>query len=209
MRMSNRAQSCAALRQKPGGKFGPAADKTIVWINGPFGVGKTTVAVQLAARLPASIILNPETIGAVLLGLHPRRPRDFQDVRLWRTLTSLALRLLMKSGCRTVIVPMTVLNPVYLSDILDPLSRGPVALLHFVLDVADEVLRQRIGFDASDPRASKWRTAAIARYFAVRLSMAKVGHVIDMTDLQPQEIAERIDQSLKSGDVTPYQSLQS
>lgn len=35
----------------------------IIWINGPFGAGKTTLAERLRDRRPKSLIFDPEEIG--------------------------------------------------------------------------------------------------------------------------------------------------
>ena len=57
----------------------------LVWINGPFGVGKTQTAHELQRRLPGSVICDPEQIG---FGLHRAMPAtlrgDFQDLAAWR-----------------------------------------------------------------------------------------------------------------------------
>ena len=60
----------------------------IVWINGPFGVGKTTLAVELAARIENSFIFDPEEVGFMIRKLTPpsKQLADFQDYPLWREL---------------------------------------------------------------------------------------------------------------------------
>jgi 2-phosphoglycerate kinase len=46
----------------------------VIWINGAFGVGKTSVAFALRGQLPSSRLLNPEDIGFVLRRV--LRPKD-------------------------------------------------------------------------------------------------------------------------------------
>ncbi len=41
----------------------------IIWINGPFGAGKTTLAERLRDRRPKSLIFDPEEIGFVVKGV--------------------------------------------------------------------------------------------------------------------------------------------
>jgi hypothetical protein len=58
----------------------------LVWLNGPFGGGKTTTAFELQRRVPGSIVCDPEYLG---YGLHRMLPRtlrtDFQDLQAWRS----------------------------------------------------------------------------------------------------------------------------
>jgi len=52
----------------------------ILLLNGAFGIGKTTVARALVARLPRSVLFDPELIGMALQGT----AGDFQDRKAWR-----------------------------------------------------------------------------------------------------------------------------
>ncbi|MQA87827.1 MAG: ATP-binding protein [Streptosporangiales bacterium] len=53
----------------------------LVWINGPFGGGKTQTAYEIHRRLPGSVVCDPEHVG---FGLHrmtpPRLRGDFQEI---------------------------------------------------------------------------------------------------------------------------------
>ncbi len=61
----------------------------VIWLNGAFGVGKTTVARALAAELTDALIADPEDIGRMLRKVVPAavRTSDFQDIPSWRRLT--------------------------------------------------------------------------------------------------------------------------
>jgi hypothetical protein len=58
----------------------------IVSLNGPFGVGKTTVARLLVERMPGARIVDPERLGWVMRRTLWRTV-DYQDVALWRRVT--------------------------------------------------------------------------------------------------------------------------
>lgn len=45
----------------------------IIWINGPFGAGKTTLAKRLRDRRSKSLIFDPEEIGFVVKETVPMR----------------------------------------------------------------------------------------------------------------------------------------
>lgn len=49
----------------------------IIWINGSFGVGKTTVAEKLKDKIDKSIIYDPEKIGMFLSNTLPTKENDF------------------------------------------------------------------------------------------------------------------------------------
>jgi hypothetical protein len=83
----------------------------IVWINGAFGAGKTTLAEELHRRLPDALAFDPEYVGFLLTQWAPPAPSgDFQDIPLWRTLVAeFAVGLAREYG-RAVVVPMTLVN---------------------------------------------------------------------------------------------------
>ena len=101
----------------------------IVWINGAFGGGKTTLAQELHRRLPDALPFDPEYVGAVMVKWAPPAPSgDFQDIPLWRKMTAQFAIGLAADYSRTLIVPMTVVNSQYRNEIFglikDPDSRS-------------------------------------------------------------------------------------
>jgi hypothetical protein len=60
----------------------------IVWINGPFGVGKSTMAELLVERWPQATVFDPEHLGFLLRARQPPDVvvGDFQDLSVWRRL---------------------------------------------------------------------------------------------------------------------------
>jgi hypothetical protein len=53
----------------------------LVWINGPFGVGKTAIAFELSRRLPGSAVCDPEHLGYGMRRMLPAPLRgNFQDI---------------------------------------------------------------------------------------------------------------------------------
>jgi adenylylsulfate kinase-like enzyme len=85
----------------------------IIWVNGPFGVGKTTVATQLLSRLPNAMLYDPETVGAMLRTYLPDTEADFQDLPPWRPLVAAtAVELIAYTG-QPLITPMSLLHEDY------------------------------------------------------------------------------------------------
>jgi hypothetical protein len=116
----------------------------LVWINGPFGVGKTQTAFELARRLPGSLVSDPEHLG---FGLHrmlpPQLRGDFQDLPAWRTGTVEVLDRLLTEQDEVVIVPMTVTDPRYFAETVGRLRERGHDVRHFALLASrDAVLRR-------------------------------------------------------------------
>ena len=86
----------------------------IVWLNGAFGAGKTTLAEELHRRLPDALPFDPEYVGYLLRKWVPAPDTgDFQDLPLWRTLTAEFAVGLHREYKQCVITPMTLINPEY------------------------------------------------------------------------------------------------
>ena len=118
----------------------------VVFINGSFGIGKTTVSRLLAAQLPRSVIFDPEPLGIALMHLAavvtPRKD-DFQDLAAWRWLGARAIRI--ARGLRsTVIVPMAFTNVAYLEEFLSSVRDREVPTLHFCLTAPLAVVVARL-----------------------------------------------------------------
>ncbi len=116
----------------------------LLWINGPFGGGKTQTSHELQRRLPRSIVCDPEHIG---FGLHrtlpPRLRGDFQDIPAWRQGVYEALDLALTECDDTLIAPMTVIEPKYFEETVGRLRERGHDVRHFtLLAERDTVLRR-------------------------------------------------------------------
>jgi hypothetical protein len=118
----------------------------LLWINGPFGGGKTQTAHEIQRRLPGSVICDPEHVG---FGLHRMMPPplrgDFQDLPAWRQGVYEVLDLALTEHAGTVIAPMTVIEPTYFRETIGRLRERGHDLRHFALTSnTDSVLRGRL-----------------------------------------------------------------
>ncbi|MFC5720795.1 ATP-binding protein [Streptomyces gamaensis] len=119
----------------------------ILWLNGPFGGGKTQTAYEIRRRLPGSVVCDPEHLGFGLRRMMPGPLRgDFQDLRAWRQGVYEVLDLVHTRHAGTVIVPMTVVEPAYFDETVGRL-RERHDVRHFSLlaerDTVLERLRER------------------------------------------------------------------
>jgi hypothetical protein len=162
----------------------------ILLLNGAFGVGKTTVARALVARLPGAVLFDPELIGMALqraARLVGRRVDDFQDLRAWRRLTVLGLRV-TRLFRKNVVVPMAFSNEEYLREIREGLGPFEPDVVQVCLVAPVDVVHERLRRRGLDPVSAPWEfrrateccVAHQGEKFGVRVSAeAEVEQVVD------------------------------
>lgn len=125
----------------------------IVWVNGAFGSGKSTLVDELHRRRPEAVPFDPELIGQVLTESVQSPTGDFQDLRLWRHhVTNWAVSL-VEEYRRPVLVPMTLIDPAYVDEIFGGFEKAGVTLHHFFLKVSPDTLAKRIDNRSFHPDA--------------------------------------------------------
>jgi predicted kinase len=170
----------------------------IVWLNGAFGAGKTTLATALADQLAGAVVADPEDIGrAVRTALpgHPDAPQDYQSCPPWAATTVSFIAGLYAYTGGPVIVPMTVLVQDLATTLVTALSEA-ADVHHLVVHAEPDVLKQRIASDRAlgeDParaagiRAYRLRHLADYQSPAEKWLLQAAGHVIDTTALTRQQ----------------------
>lgn len=117
----------------------------LIWLNGPFGGGKTQTAHELRRRIPGSVVCDPEEVG---FGLHRMTPRplrsDFQDLPAWRQGVFEVLDLVLSRHDGVVIAPMTVIEPGYFAETVGRLRERGHDVRHFALLAQRETVLRRL-----------------------------------------------------------------
>ena len=167
----------------------------VIFVNGSFGIGKTTVARLLARRLPRGTLFDPEPIGVVLMRLSALRPfsarvDDFQDLGLWRA-TSISLIHLLLRVRRRLVVPMTFSNPAYLGQFLASVSRHDRETFHFCLTASLATVRARLADREAGRGPSAWQLRRSAECCAAHQG-PEFAEQIATEDRSPDEIADEI-----------------
>ena len=184
----------------------------MIWINGAFGAGKTTLAEELHRRLPDALPFDPEYVG-YLLRMWPPVPdsSDFQDIPLWRRLVAEFATGIAADYGRMLIIPLTLVNPAYREEIFGLIGKAGDRILHVFLDVPPEVLHRRIddqvlhqdnpGADAS---ARAFRHNSVARCAAARAELPPGTLILRADQHTPAQLAELvIDASEQSASPSP------
>lgn len=172
----------------------------IVLINGPFGVGKTTVANELSYTIPESHIFDPEELGRPALEvtkgiLSPEEATDdFQDIRLWEALlidTALRLREIYS---KSLIIPMTFDNYERLMRVRKALSEID-RTYHFCLTAPIEIIEERLAVRGEDN--GEWPRRR-ARECCVRQKGIQFEKYIDTSRISASEVAIKISEEIKT-----------
>lgn len=166
----------------------------VVWINGAFGVGKTSVARRLVQLWDGAVLLDPERIGFVVSRLSIKGQRgDFQDLSAWRTWTVRAVTLAAKLR-RRIVVPMTIVNAAYFEEIVGTL-RQRTDLLHFTLMAPPQIIRDRLRARGS---ARRWGEQQLERCTSA-LADARFATHVETADLPVEEVARHVYASVGHG----------
>lgn len=118
----------------------------IIWINGPYGVGKSTLAEVLQKYLPNSFIFDAEQVGNAVRDNMPARffRETFEEFPLWQEMCYRLLKELdeVYDGC--VLVPMTLKLPASHDAILQRLRDFGAEIVHILLEADHDTVHDRI-----------------------------------------------------------------
>jgi AAA domain len=171
--------------------------RVLLWINGPFGGGKTQTAYELHRRLPGSVVCDPEHVG---FGLHRMTPRalrgDFQELAAWREGVREVLDMVLRKHEGPVIAPMTLVNPGYFDEVVGRLREDGHEVRHFALLAERATVLRRLrergwGFGV------KWDSFAVAKLDECldRLQGPEFAEHIRTDDLPVPDVATHIARS--------------
>lgn len=158
----------------------------ILLLNGAFGIGKTTVARALVARLPRAVLFNPEPVGVALQRV--AGAGDFQDLKVWRRWTIGGVWAARKVW-PNVVVPMAFSNAAYLREIRDGIGRFEPRVLHYCLVAPVEVVHERLRGRGRD--AGEWEYRRAAECCAAHASGEFAMHV-SAVNRDPDDIADEL-----------------
>ncbi len=159
----------------------------IIWINGSFGVGKTTVANKLKDKINQSIIYDPEEVGVFLSNTLPIKKDDFQDYELWRSFNFEIIKFL-HTKFKTIIVPMTITNSQYYDEIVGKLQSENIEVKDFILIASKDNLLKRLDKRGN---STKWAYEQVNRCVETFKTDFK-GQKIDTNDNNINEVVLKI-----------------
>jgi gluconate kinase len=169
----------------------------IIWLNGGFGAGKTTLAGELHRRLADAIVYDPEDVGLMLWKWMPPNG-DFQHLPAWRELVVATALSLRRHHAETLIVPMSLIRDAYRAEILGGLADAGEDVLHVFLDLDTDALRERLNARMTHPGAEWDEMAREAGMTGVDEIVAAVSRqppgtlMLRSDQLTPAELADQV-----------------
>ena len=181
----------------------------VIWLNGAFGVGKTTVARALMSRLPDALILDPEDIGRMLRGIVPAADRnsDFQDIPSWRRMTVATIESLLRDHPVPLVVPMTVVKPLYFDETVGRLRLDGVPVHHFTLVASLKTIRRRLLRRLSAPWATWWALRRV-QHCTRALQLPLFATRVDTENRSVADIAAAISRDVLASDACGFHGFQ-
>ncbi|MGH3567709.1 MAG: hypothetical protein ACRDRH_17090 [Pseudonocardia sp.] len=171
----------------------------IVWLNGPFGVGKSSAAAVIRTALPESTRFDPELVGVMLREIVPALTGDFQDLPLWRRLV-VEVSAALHDESPLLITPMTLVREDYAREIWGGLALRGVDVQIVLLHADGEILTQRIRGDHLNERAQSWRLDHLDAYkLAMPWLTATADYVVDTTQLSSAEVGSAVLDHIRRG----------
>jgi gluconate kinase len=170
----------------------------IIWLNGSFRAGKTTLAEELHRRLPDAVVFDPENVGLMLWKWLPPND-DFQDLPSWRELVVATALSLRRHHADTLIVPMSLIRDAYRAEILGGLADAGEEVLHVFLEAEAAVLRERHdarvdipGSPGMNHPAREWALSRIDAAVAAAARQPGGTLMLRSDRLTPAELADEV-----------------
>lgn len=173
----------------------------IVWLNGAFGVGKTTTSGMLVAGDERLRHFDPEWVGYLLannLADHP--VSDFQHYPSWRRLVPVVADEIMRFTGQDLVAAQSVLVEDYWREMTQGLAELGHEVFHVVLDADAATLHTRIDADVVEPESVRpWRHCHVEAYRSALAWLRPAADlVVETADLDVLSVSRQIGSAVAS-----------
>ena len=117
----------------------------IIWLSGPYGVGKSTLAEAMANRMENTLNFDAEEVGNAVRENYPDCPYGyiFEDYPLWGEFCYLLLKDIHEKFQKDILVPMTLLRKESYK-IIERLNRDGIDTRLIILQASHQTVHDRI-----------------------------------------------------------------
>ena len=164
----------------------------IYWLNGAYGVGKTTVAEALQPQLYNAHIFDPELIGNGIRDNYPANlfRETFEEYPLWLETNYRLLKDLYERYDGDIVVPMTLLQESSYTAIIGRLLDDGIPVRYIYLDADEAALKHRM-IDSGREEPDSWCVRHIPACLAAQAQETHAIH-IDTVGRTPEDISQEI-----------------
>ena len=164
----------------------------IYWLNGAYGVGKTTVANRLLPLLRNAHLFDPELVGNGIRDNYPEALfcETYEEYPIWLETNYRLLKDLHARHDRDIVVPMTLLREGSYTAIIERLLRDGIPVRYIFLDGDAETLRHRM-VDLGREEPDSWCVGHIPVCLAAQAADTHAVH-IPTVNRTPEDIADEI-----------------
>ena len=119
----------------------------VVWINGPYGVGKSTLAEQLVRDGPKGFVFDAEAVGNAVRDTLPQEMYSgalFEYYPRWFEMCAVLLQDISARYDGILYVPMTLVLPDSFEKFARPLQESGIPVKHILLESNHATVLERI-----------------------------------------------------------------
>ena len=118
----------------------------IIWISGPYGVGKSTLAEVLFEKMENALIFDAELVGDAVRSNYPDDPYGYiyEDYPLWGEFCCKLLSDVQETFHKNILVPMTLLRSASYESIIRKLRDSGIETHLVVLEASYDTVHDRI-----------------------------------------------------------------
>ena len=164
----------------------------IYWLNGAYGVGKTTVAKALRPLLRNAHLFDPELVGNGIRDNYPEAlfRETFEEYPIWLETNYTLLKDLYEQYDGDIVVPMTLLQEGSYAAVIQRLLDDGLPVHYIFLDADEATLRRRM-VDSGREEPNGWCVRHIPICLAAQAAETHAVHV-QTVGRTPDEIAGEI-----------------
>ncbi len=164
----------------------------IYWLNGAYGVGKTTVAERLKPLLRNAHVFDPELVGNGIRDNYPEPlfRETYEEYPVWLETNYRLLKDLYERYDGDIVAPMTLLREGSYSAIIQRLLDDGILVKYVYLDADEATLKHRM-IDSGREKSDSWCVRHIPVCLAVQASETHAVH-IPTVNRTPEDIADEI-----------------
>lgn len=118
----------------------------ILWMSGPYGIGKSTLAEALAEKMENALLFDAELMGDAVRSNYPDVPYGYlyEDYPLWGEFCCRLLTDIHNAFHKDILVPMTLLRSASYENIIQKLRDNGIETHLVILEASYDSVHDRI-----------------------------------------------------------------